>query len=83
MPIDVPSTKLTADDTDNADVVVEAFGTKRIMFGSDWPVCLVAASYSDMLAIVRDYFAAFSLPENQDFFGINAARFYNIEMQKT
>jgi len=65
------------------DVVVEAFGTKRIMFGSDWPVCLVAASYSDMLAIVRDYFAAFSLPENQDFFGNNAARFYNIEMQKT
>jgi len=27
------------------DAVVEAFGTKRVMFGSDWPVCLVAASY--------------------------------------
>jgi L-fuconolactonase len=62
------------------DVVTEAFGTKRIMFGSDWPVCLVAASYGDMLAIVRDYFAAFSRSENQDFFGNNAARFYNIEM---
>lgn len=62
------------------DVVVEDFSTKRIMFGSDWPVCLVAAEYSDMLAIVQDYFATFSLSEKQDFFGNNAARFYNIEM---
>jgi L-fuconolactonase len=30
------------------DVVTETFGTKRMMFGSDWPVCLVAASYENV-----------------------------------
>ena len=60
------------------DVVVNAFGSKRIMFGSDWPVCLVAASYQEMLAIVKDYFASFSLTEQQDFFGNNATAFYQL-----
>jgi L-fuconolactonase len=60
------------------DVVVNTFGTERIMFGSDWPVCLVAASYEKMLAIVKDYFASFSLTEQQDFFGNNAATFYQL-----
>jgi len=61
------------------DTVVEAFGTKRIMFGSDWPVCLVAAEYAAMLKIVQDYFTTFSITEQEDFFGNNAARFYNLE----
>lgn len=60
------------------DVVVEAFGTDRILFGSDWPVCLVAASYEKMLAIVKDYFASFSQDEQDQFFGLNAIRFYNL-----
>lgn len=60
------------------DAVVEAFGTKRIMFGSDWPVCLVAASYQQMLGIVQDYFSAFSSDEQAAFFGRNAEIFYNI-----
>src|SRR5688572_22728960 len=34
------------------DVVFDAFGTKRIMYGSDWPVCLVASSYKSQLSIV-------------------------------
>jgi L-fuconolactonase len=60
------------------DVVVEAFGIDRIMFGSDWPVCLVAASYNEMLEIVEDYFSSFSKEEQQKFFGLNAILFYNL-----
>jgi L-fuconolactonase len=60
------------------DVVVETFGTDRIMFGSDWPVCLVAASYSEMLGIVEDYFSTFSKDEQENIFGLNAIRFYNL-----
>lgn len=58
--------------------VVEAFGTRRIMFGSDWPVCLVAASYQRTLEIVTAYFSSFSDHEKEDFFGLNAIRFYNL-----
>jgi L-fuconolactonase len=60
------------------DTVVEAFGTKRILFGSDWPVCLVAAEYPQVLSIVDDYFAAFSMDERAAFFGRNAAEFYHL-----
>jgi len=60
------------------DTVVEAFGTHRILYGSDWPVCLVAASYEQTLGIVKDYFAAFSQAEQAAFFGGNATKFYNL-----
>ncbi len=60
------------------DTVVECFGTKRIMYGSDWPVCLVASTYDDMLGIVKNYFSTFSVNEQQLFFGGNAVRFYNL-----
>ncbi|MEO8112532.1 MAG: amidohydrolase family protein [Ginsengibacter sp.] len=60
------------------DVVVNAFGTKRIMFGSDWPVCLVAASYKKMKGIVDDYFSSFSQDEQEDFFWQTASKFYNL-----
>lgn len=60
------------------DVVIEAFGPNRIMFGSDWPVCLVAASYEQMLGIVEEYFSSFSETEQELFFGKNAIQFYNL-----
>jgi L-fuconolactonase len=60
------------------DVVVEAFGIDRIMYGSDWPVCLVAASYKEVLDIVKEYFSSFSENEQQLFFGENAIQFYNL-----
>jgi len=62
------------------DVIVEAFGTGRIMFGSDYPVCLVAASYAQVLGIVQTYFSAFSKDERQQFFAENAKRFYNLNL---
>lgn len=60
------------------DIIVQTFGTKRIMFGSDWPVCLVAASYEQMMAIVQEYFSSFSENEQNDFFANNAIKFYNL-----
>lgn len=60
------------------DTVVEAFGTERIMFGSDWPVCLVAASYNEWMGVLRDYFSSFSKGEQDAFFGGNAITFYNL-----
>ena len=60
------------------DVVVKSFGTNRIMYGSDWPVCLVAASYQQSLSIVSEYFSPFSKDEQDAFFGGNAIKFYNL-----
>src|SRR5690606_6599974 len=40
------------------DVLVENFGTDRLVFGSDWPVCLVSTSYSRTLQLVKDYFTS-------------------------
>jgi L-fuconolactonase len=60
------------------DTVVEAFGMDRVLYGSDWPVCLVAASYQQVLQIVTDYFSSFSPDEQAAFFGGNAIKFYNL-----
>ena len=60
------------------DVVVNAFGTKRIMYGSDWPVCLAAATYTEVINSVRTYFSTFSADEQQLFFGQNAVDFYRL-----
>ena len=67
-----------ADFTPYLDTVVEAFGMKRVLFGSDWPVCLVAGSYQQVVQIVRDYFASFSGDEQDAFFRGNATTFYNL-----
>ena len=58
------------------DTVVEAFGTERIMFGSDWPVCLVASSYAKWLKGVQKYFNTFSSTEQEAIFAGNAIKFY-------
>jgi L-fuconolactonase len=60
------------------DVVVESFGTGRIMFGSDWPVCLLAATYEQVWDVVHEYFSEFSQSERELFFGGNATQFYNL-----
>lgn len=66
------------DFTPYLDIVTEAFGMKRLMFGSDWPVCLVAGSYTDMLNLVKDYFSQFSIEEQEQLFGGNATHFYQL-----
>ncbi|GAB3909151.1 amidohydrolase family protein [Mucilaginibacter boryungensis] len=60
------------------DVVFNAFGTERIMFGSDWPVCLVAAEYSAMKAILGGYVQQFTAAEQDMIFGGNAVSFYKL-----
>ncbi|RDB07624.1 amidohydrolase family protein [Runella aurantiaca] len=63
------------------DVVFEAFGPDRLMFGSDWPVCLVAAEYEQVIGLVRDYMinVGFSASDQAKVFGENATRFYRLE----
>jgi len=60
------------------DSVTEAFGIDRIMFGSDWPVCLLAASYKQVVDIVKNYFSSFTNAEQQKIFGTTAIQFYNL-----
>jgi L-fuconolactonase len=60
------------------DVVSDAFGTGRLMYGSDWPVCLVAASYEEQFSIIQKYFSDFSAGEKKQILGGNAERFYNL-----
>jgi len=66
------------DFTPYLDVALDSFGSKRIMYGSDWPVCLVAASYQQQLNIVEQYIARLSAGEQKDIMGENAIRFYNL-----
>ena len=60
------------------DIVFDAFGENRILFGLDWPVCLLAASYQEVYQLITDYTANFSLEQRDKLFGANAERFYNI-----
>jgi L-fuconolactonase len=62
------------------DVVTEAFGTSRLLYGSDWPVCLVAAQYPDLVNLVRDYYSSFSPDEQKKIFGQNAIEFYKLSL---
>ena len=61
------------------DVAFEAFGIERLMFGSDWPVCLVAGDYARVMSVAADYVAALSAAEQGALFGGNAARFYGLD----
>ncbi|MEQ8762801.1 MAG: amidohydrolase family protein [Planctomycetota bacterium] len=58
------------------DVVLEAFGPSRLMFGSDWPVCLVAIDYPRWLDIVRDLIAPLSQEERSAILGDTAREVY-------
>jgi L-fuconolactonase len=66
------------DFTKYLDAVVEAFGTNRLMYGSDWPVCTLAANYEQQFGIVKDYFSKLSKAEQDQIFGINAYDFYKL-----
>ncbi len=60
------------------DVVYEAFGADRLMFGSDWPVCLLAGSYAAIHDIARQFFRQFEEVVQRKFFGANARKFYGL-----
>ena len=58
------------------DTVFEAFGPARLMYGSDWPVCLFAGSYEQAFRLVDDYARGLTEAERAGLFGGNCARFY-------
>lgn len=60
------------------DIVVEAFGTERVMIGSDWPVCTLSGEYASTMGIVIDYVQRFPLAVRENILGGNCARFYGI-----
>ncbi|MGO4917926.1 amidohydrolase family protein [Maribacter spongiicola] len=59
-------------------LVLNAFGADRIMFGSDWPVCLVAGNYKTVIKIVTDFISQLSEEEQAKIMGLNAMKFYNL-----
>ena len=61
------------------EVVLNAFGAERLMFGSDWPVCLVAGSYVEVKQLVADFISKLSLLEQTKIMGTNAIQFYNLK----
>ena len=63
------------------DVIFNEFGTDRVMYGSDWPVCLLAANYAAQLDVLEAYIAGFSEVEQTKVMGGNAASFYNLNME--
>lgn len=60
------------------DVVFEQFGPDRLLFGSDWPVCLVAANYTQVKILVEEYVAAWGEEVRAKVFGANAVSFYRL-----
>ena len=60
------------------ETILEAFGPSRLLFGSDWPVCLVATNYSNWLDLVKKTISNFSKEEQDFILYKNAQRIYNI-----
>ncbi|WP_409467970.1 amidohydrolase family protein [Streptomyces sp. HC307] len=58
-----------------ADVVLDAFGPDRLMFGSDWPVCTLAASYGQVLATAEELLSPF---DRTQVFETTATRVYDL-----
>src|SRR6266478_831307 len=64
------------------DVVFDAFGPDRLMFGSDWPVCLLAGTYGQVKQLIEAYVKDFSPADKEKIFGGNAALFYGLKSAK-
>lgn len=60
------------------DIIFETFGPDRIMFGSDWPVCLVAANYTQVKTLVDEYVSNWGEEVRAKVFGANAISFYKL-----
>ena len=64
------------------DVAFECFGYERLMIGSDWPVCTVAADYGRTLRLVTDYMRDRPAPERDAVLGGNAARLWRLDAKE-
>lgn len=63
------------------DVAFECFGPGRLMIGSDWPVCMVAASYERTMNLVKDYLRGYTAEEREAVLGGNVAKFWRLQTQ--
>jgi L-fuconolactonase len=61
------------------EIVLDAFGPGRLMFGSDWPVCLLGGDYAEVAGLVRDFCGRLAAAEQAAIWGGTAARFYSLE----
>ncbi|MDJ0462959.1 amidohydrolase family protein [Streptomyces sp. H27-C3] len=60
------------------DTALDAFGADRVMFGSDWPVCVLAATYGEVLGAARELVAGLGESERAEVFGGTADRVYGL-----
>lgn len=60
------------------EVVLEAFTPARLLFGSDWPVCTLAAEYADVVGIVEEFIGRLGAREREAVMGDNAVAFYRL-----
>jgi L-fuconolactonase len=72
------STWKPADLQPYADTVLEAFGPSRVMFGSDWPVCLLAATYPQVLELAETLTTQLTPTEQTAIFTTTATNTYNL-----
>src|SRR6202171_6057664 len=68
-----------ADIAPSLDMSFEVFGPQRLMIGSDWPVCTVAASYGCAMGVVKDYLGRYSVQVQDSVLGENAQRFWKLK----
>ena len=61
------------------DVAFECFGPSRLMIGSDWPVCTLAAPYSQVMDVVKNYIDKYAAQERNAVLGGNAAKFWKLK----
>jgi len=61
------------------EVAFECFGPSRLMIGSDWPVCTVAAPYARVMGLVKDYLRKYPAEEREAVLGGNAATFWRLK----
>jgi L-fuconolactonase len=64
------------------DAVHSSFGADRLMYGSDWPVCLLSGEYRAVYQLTDKYLQKHSASDQDKFFGLNAAKFYGLETKR-
>jgi L-fuconolactonase len=64
------------------DVALAAFGPERLMFGSDWPVCLLSGDYAEVAGIIGDFCGELSPAEQAAIWGGTARRFYGLDTKE-
>lgn len=63
------------------EAAIELFGGERLLFGSDWPVCLLAASYPQVLNLTGELLGSLDEAQRAQIFGSNAIRVYSLTVR--